>query len=119
VAEILKSSHNTITKWVRRFNEGGFGSLRDESRSGRPKKLDYKDLETALEQSPDHFGYPHEVWFPKLVYQYILDYQEVEIAFEYVYEVIDKLGYSLVVPRTKSYKSDPEKVKLFKKTLRK
>lgn len=119
IGKILKCSHNTIITQIRRFNEFGFEGLFDKVRSGSPSKVNHGELKEILEQSPKDFGYPHEVWFPRLVYNYILDFQKVQIAPEYVYELIRNLGYTLVVPREKSYKSDPEKVKLFKKKLRK
>lgn len=116
VSQILKCSKDTVMKWVKRFNESGFEGLLDSGRSGRPRKIDYEALTKALESSPQDYGYPHEAWFPRLVYQYLLDYQEQkDMVPEYVYEVIKRAGYVLRVPRSKHYKSDSSKVEKYKK----
>ena len=78
-----------------------------------------ENLKFALDSKPKEFGYDWSVWFPTLVYNYIRDFQGVELAFDYIYVLIRNLGFSLVVPRTKSYKSNPDKVELFKKKVRK
>ena len=119
VGDIFLCNPSTVSTWVRRFNSDGFQGLRDKPRKGRPRKVDYEDLKSALDRKPKDFGYDFNVWFPKLVHNYILDFQGVKLAFDYIYTLIDQLGYSLVVPRTKSYKSDDKKVAEFKKKVRK
>lgn len=119
IGEILLCSPTTVSKWVKRFNDGGLEGLKDQERQGAPRKVDYEDLKQALDKKPKEFGYKWSVWFPTLVYNYIREFQGVNIAFDYVYVLIRNLGYSLVVPRTKSYKSNPDKVVLFKKKVKK
>jgi len=119
VTDILFCNNATVSKWVKRFNAEGFEGLKDKQRIGAPRKVDYDNLKQALDKKPKEFDYDYSVWFPTLVYNYIRDFQGVEIAFDYVYVLIKSLGYSLVVPRTKSYKSNPDKVVLFKKKVRK
>jgi hypothetical protein len=81
--------------------------------------VDYEDLRQALDKKPRDLGYDYTSWFPTLVYNYIRDVQGVDLAFDYIYVLIRNLGYSLVVPRTRSYKSNPDNVVLFKKKVRK
>ena len=114
-AEMVIVDKNTVVLWCTRFNELGFDGLKDEARPGKPKKVDYGNLQNALDQSPQVFGYKHQAWHPKLVEIYLLDYQNLKLSKNYVYKLIRKLGFSLKVPRTRSYKSDPKKVLAFKK----
>ena len=119
VAKILLCSERTVSKWVKRYNEMGLNGLKDQDRKGAPRKIDYENLKQALDKKPEEFGYEASVWYPTLVYNYIRDFQGITIAFDYTYVLIRNLGYSLVVPRTKSYKSNPDKVILFKKKVKK
>ena len=114
---MVKVSKNTVTKWVERFNVEGFEGLEDKDRSGRPPIIDYDNLRNVIDnQSPQDYGYPHQAWFPRLLYQYLIDHQNLEgTPFEYIYEVIDRAGYVLRVPRSKHYKSDDHEVEFFKK----
>lgn len=114
-AELLFVDKNTVSLWVNRFNEFGFEGLYDKERSGRPKEIDYENLKDALSKKPTEFGYPHQAWHPKLVVTYLMDYQNIKPAKNYVYNLLRRMGYRLIVPSKRSYKSDPEKVLKFKK----
>lgn len=116
-SKMVKTSKNTVSKWVKRFNEEGFDGLDDRQRSGRPAVVDYDDLSDVLDNhKPTDFGYPYQSWFPRLLYQYLIDYQNLEnMTFEYIYEVIRRAGYTLKVPRSKHYRQDEEEVRIFKK----
>ncbi len=116
VAKFLLVSKDTVTKWVRRYNELGYDGLEDESRSGRPPKINYDVLKQVLSSTPEDYGYPYQAWFPRLVYLYLFDFQEqTEMEPLYVYEVIKRCGYKLLVPKGRHYKSDPTEVEAFKK----
>ena len=114
-ADILFVDPVTVGRWVKRFNELGPDGLGDEDRPGRPTKVDHENLISALNQSPADFGYDKQVWDVGLVVSYLLEHQNVEIHPNYVYKLIRSLGFSLVKPSSRDYKSDPEKVQIFKK----
>ncbi|MFV2015334.1 MAG: transposase [Candidatus Heimdallarchaeota archaeon] len=116
VSKLLLVKNDTVMKWIRRFNEYGFERLEDEDRSGRPAKVDYKKLKDALHGSPKDFDYPYEAWFPRIVYLYLFDHQnQKEMNPNYVYEVIKRAGFRLLVPKGRHYKSDAKEVEEFKK----
>ncbi len=115
VGELLQINKGKVSYWVHRFNEEGIQGLSTRPKSGHPAKVDYRDLRQTLSQSPRAFGYPHVVWFPKLVWQYLKEYQQVDVAPEHIYWVIKRAGYTLKVPRPRHYRSSPQKVVEFKK----
>ena len=43
-ARALGDSPGTVVNWVRRFEQRGFGALNEGERTGRPKRLDPKDM---------------------------------------------------------------------------
>lgn len=116
VSKLLLVKNDTVMKWVRRFNDFGYEGLVDEHRSGRPPRIDYDKLKEALESSPKDYDYPYEAWFPRIVYLYLFDFQNQKAMHpNYVYEVIERAGYSLVTPKGRHFKCDPEEVEAFKK----
>jgi transposase len=116
VSKELLVSKNTVVKWVTRYNDFGIKGLTDENRSGRPPIIDYDELQKALTSSPREYGYDYEAWIPRLVYLYLYEHQKLtEMEPLYVYEVIKRCGYKLIVPKGKHYKSNPAEVEAFKK----
>lgn len=49
IADKLDKSRAFVTKWVTRFNKGGFSSLEDLPRSGQPRKITPLAENTILE----------------------------------------------------------------------
>lgn len=62
---------STIYYWLDRFEDRPIeDALRDETRPGRPSKLDDGDREALradLDRPPEAFGYDGEEWTPELV----------------------------------------------------
>lgn len=62
---------STVYYWLDRFDTRGIdGALEDESRPGRPPKLDESARESLADDlavSPAEFGYESEEWTPELV----------------------------------------------------
>lgn len=115
VAQMVNVSKGTVASWVHRFNEGGRENLHDQPHPGRPPKVDYENLAQALDQSPQAFGYPQEAWYPALVRRYLNEHQHLTVHKEHIYWIINRAGFVLRVPRSRSYRSDPVKVDTFKK----
>ncbi len=71
LSRIYGVPRSTIYYWFDRFeNRGIDGALEDESRPGRPTKLDERDRESVVEdltRSPVDFGYDAGEWTTDLV----------------------------------------------------
>lgn len=78
---------STVYYWLDRFEERPVGeAIADESRPGRPAKLDEtqrQDLVSDLNQPPGEFDYESADWTPELV----------RIHLEDTYDVIYSLGH--------------------------
>ncbi|HZT01031.1 MAG TPA: helix-turn-helix domain-containing protein [Steroidobacteraceae bacterium] len=65
VARFFGEDDTTVQRWMRRFERGGLGALRDQRRPGRPGTLSFRqwsDLQSDLEKSPQEFGLAAELW---------------------------------------------------------
>jgi transposase len=65
VAELLGDAPRTVVNWVQRFESDGLAGLSEGQRSGRPSRLNEKQLarvEAALRSSPTEFGLPTQMW---------------------------------------------------------
>jgi len=65
VSRLLGDSPRTVEYWVRRFEERGLAGLVEGERSGRPRRLNDKQLweiNSALRQPPEAAGIPRGLW---------------------------------------------------------
>jgi len=64
-AQLLGEDSTTVQRWVRRFERGGFGALREGERAGRPRTLDAKEwrrLQSDLRKTPRDLGLEAANW---------------------------------------------------------
>src|SRR5690242_6780749 len=74
VSRLLGDSRRTVEYWVRRFDEDGLAGLADGERSGRPARLNAKQLfavEVALRQPPEASRIDANLWDGKLLSAFI------------------------------------------------
>ena len=65
VAGVFGEDDTTVQRWVRRFEQGGLGGLRDRKKSGRPRALSpdlWGQLQADLSKSPEEFGLESALW---------------------------------------------------------
>lgn len=65
VAGIFGEDDTTVQRWVRRFERGGLGALRERKRSGRPRTLSVEQwnaLQADLLKSPQQCGLTAALW---------------------------------------------------------
>ena len=65
IADLLDRSWSGVRKIINRFNTGGFASLADKPRVGRPRKrTDHyvSLLKEAVQANPRDLGYPFSCW---------------------------------------------------------
>ena len=65
VSRLLGDSPRTVEYWVRRFEDRGLTGLVEGERSGRPRRLNDKQLEeinSVLRQAPESAGIPRGLW---------------------------------------------------------
>ena len=115
---MLGTYHSHVRYWLDRFNSGGPEALKTRKQLGARPKIDPDKIKEALEKPPREFSYPVEAWTVKILHAYIRDHLGVNYHPNYIYELIRKLGFSLIKPKTRDVRSPGGDVeKNFKKTL--
>jgi len=118
VAQLLGDSARTVAYWVQRFEAEGLSGLADADRSGRPSKLDEKQLqliEIALRSHPSQYGLSGNLWDGKLLSHFIDQQFGVELGVRQCQRLFRRLGFRFRKPRPLIAKADPEKQEAFKK----
>lgn len=91
VANCYDITVKTLKTWISKFEKQGIESLPDNPRSGRPKKLEEKELEelknVIVEQN-------QRVWLARHVYLLILKLFSVTYSVKYIPQLLRQLGLS-------------------------
>lgn len=119
VAHLFGEDRRTIQRWVSRFETSGFDGLRDGDHSGRPTKLDEKQLTNiaaALRKTPRDFGHEQNLWDGKMLSEHIKRHYDIKLGVRQCQRLFSKLGFRMRKPRPQIAKADPLKVEAFKKT---
>jgi transposase len=109
VAKDFSRDENTITRWVKKWNEGGIDAMRTIKPPGRPGKLSEDQLLQIKELllTPSLAGECH--WTIVKLRGYIRQQWQMELGYTTLLESVAKLGFRQVVPRTWSSKQDARK----------
>lgn len=81
-------SRSTVYSWLDRFeNRSIEAAIHDDSRPGRPPKLDetqQDSLRTALESSPADYEYDESKWTPELLQRHIENEYQVSYSLGHI-----------------------------------
>jgi len=108
VARDFHRNENTITAWVKKWNEGGIDALGTIKPHGRPPKLTQEQMLTIkdLLLNPSKGDQHH--WTIVKLHGYLRQHWHIELGYSTLLENVAKMGFRQVVPRTWSSKQDPE-----------
>lgn len=118
VAHLLGDSPRSVAYWVKRFEAEGLSGLADADRSGRPSRLDEKQIqyiEQALRSHPSQYGILGNLWDGKLLSHFIKQQFGVELGVRQCQRLFRRLGFRFRKPRPLIAKADPERQEAFKK----
>lgn len=107
VSKIVKKCKTTITSWVKKADEQGFESLIPGKHTGRPKKLEYSELEelkSILSKKPENYGF--RVWDGPSMSELIKVKYNKSISVRQCQRIFHELGFSLIRPRTMPTKGE-------------
>ena len=119
VAGLFGQSPRTVQYWVQRFERGGFASLQERERSGRPPSLDEATLQAVgkdLRREPRAFGYTQNLWDGKLFSHHLSTKYGVQLRVRQCQRLFHRLGFRRRKPRPLIAKADPEAQRAYKKT---
>jgi transposase len=121
VAQLLGDSHRTVVNWVQRFESNGLAGLAEGERSGRPSRLNDRQLaevETALRESPENFGLKTQMWDGPTLSEFLYRQFGVKLKVRQCQRLFRQLGFRLRKPRPQVAKADPLMQAAHKKTPR-
>lgn len=118
IAEQVNTTHTKVRRWIHRFNEQGFGGLKDKQRSGRPAYLSdeqKKELEEDLNR-PKEFSVG---WKTLEVMDYVKKGFGIGYTVRHIRRLLHQLGFSRVKPRPTNVHKDPIKARKIVEELKK
>jgi transposase len=119
VGRLLGDAPRSIQYWVQRFENHGLAGLQEGERSGRPRRLDDRQLarvDRVLRQSPQDVGMTTNLWDGKTLSAWIEQQYGVELGVRQCQRLLQQLGFRLRKPRPEVASADPELKRAHKKT---
>ena len=83
IAEWFGDHPSTLERWVRNFNEFGVEGLKDEQKTGRPRKVrddQIKQLQSELSAAPSKLGYKQSTWNGTLLKTHLKQHYNIELG---------------------------------------
>ena len=118
VARLLGDAPRSVEYWVRGFEEKGLAGLREGERSGRPGRLNEKqlrDINVALRQMPRDVGLGGNLWDGKTLVAWIDRQYGISLGVRQCQRLFRQLGFRLRKPRPSIAQADPARQKAHKK----
>jgi len=118
VANVLGDAPRTVEYWVHSFEEMGLAGLLEGDRSGRPRRLNEKQLQeinAVLRRMPREAGIGGNVWDGKTLAAWIEREYEINLGVRQCQRLFRQLGFRLRKPRPAIAQADPERQKAHKK----
>lgn len=113
----------TIYSWLKRLDQEPLEqAVRDDHRSGRPRKLTTEQqtrVEETLHNSPTEAGYDAPAWTPALVQQYLDEQFDVEYSRPSCRRLLKEAGLSYQKPRRQTAEAEAEDREEFRDDLKK
>ncbi len=113
IAEIVRSSEETVRRWLKRYLAEGVEGLRDVPRPGAPSKVtaDYKErLLRAVRRRPRSLGLPFSLWTLRRLADYMAEPTGIRVEGETVRQHLKATGIVLSRPQHTISSPDPEYV---------
>ena len=118
-ARIFGDAPRTVEYWVHRFEEEGLAGLVDESKQGRPTRLNetqYESIGEAIRKAPLDLGMSTNAWDGKALAEYIRITFGVDLVTRQCQRLFRQMGFRLRKPRPVIARADPERQEEHKKT---
>ena len=107
-----------IYNWLARYRSGGWHALNTGSRSGRPKKLNGRQMtwiyKTIRDKDPRQLKFSFALWTRAMVGKVIKDKFGIKLSPASVGRLLGQLGFTCQRPLYRAYQRDSELVKKWK-----
>jgi transposase len=111
VADIVRSSEETVRRWLKRYLAEGVKGLRDEPHPGAPRKVteEYcEQLVQAVRRRPRSLGLPFSLWTLRRLADYMAERTGIRVTYESVRGHLKATGIVLSRPQHTITSPDPE-----------
>jgi transposase len=111
IAEIVRSSEETVRRWLKRYLAEGVEGLRDVPHPGAPLKVtaDYKErLLRAVRRRPRSLGLPFSLWTLRRLADYMAEQTGIRVEGETVRQHLKDAEIVLSRPQHTISSPDPE-----------
>jgi transposase len=114
VARLLGDAPRSVEYWVHRFEKRGLGGLTEGARSGRPSRLNekqIKEIHRVLREKPSDAGMRVNLWDGKTLSAWIAKTQGLELGVRQCQRLFRQLDFRLRKPRPVLARADPVRQK--------
>lgn len=122
ICALFGVSRTALWKWARAANKSGLAAWQEHPRPGRTPRLkpdQRQQLERALGQSPERFGFTQSRWDGPLVVRYLRQTFQVEIKVRQAQRWLHRLGFVLLQPTYRYVQAKRRGMSSFGKKLKK
>jgi len=111
IAEIVRVSHITVLRWLKRYKAEGIKGLKDEPRPVSPAKVTetyQQELIEAVRRRPRSLGIPYSMWTLRRLADYMAEETGLRVSYETVRRELRKADIVLSRPQHTISSPDPE-----------
>ena len=111
IAAIVRESHQTVLRWLKRFQAEGVDGLSDAPRSGRPARTTaaYREqLVTAVRQRPRSLGLEYSLWTCQRLAEYLAEQTGIRVSADTIERLLREADIVLSRPQHTISSPDPE-----------
>lgn len=111
IARIVRTSEETVRRWLKRYLAEGVEGLRDEPQPGAPRKVtdEYRDgLLHAVRRRPRSLGLPFSLWTLQRLADHMAESTGVRVTYECGRAHLKAAGIVLSRPQHTITSPDPE-----------
>ena len=118
VAPLLGDAPRSVEYWVHRYEQQGLAGLREGERSGRPSRLNEKqvrEINRVLRAKPSDAGMRVNLWDGKTLSAWIEGTYGIQLGVRQCQRLFRQFEFRLRKPRPVLAKADPARQKVHKK----
>lgn len=111
IAAIVRESHDTVARWLKRYLAEGLEGLKDAPRPGRPSEITeaYRStLLAAVRRRPRSLNLPYSLWTLQRLIDYLAEETGQRVSIETMRQLLKHNGIGLSRPQHQISSPDPE-----------
>lgn len=119
IANALGVHPNSVSRWVGQYNAGGARALRSTKSSGRPRKIDCRDLfpkiKRIVSRDATSFGFDTPLWTIPRLQKVLKSELDLKLSRATLHRRLTEIGLSFQKPEKRAFQQDPNRRKIWLK----